>query len=119
LVPFKHFVASEIEGALRHIFGGGELAKAPSGASESTLRRWRDEFSRQMQEWAGALEAMIFQQYHQAFSLVRLSCHPLQRLEAALSKLPDYLPAQWPVMVKTIWWLKKSFHSAQDKSHPL
>ncbi len=106
-MPFKHYVASEIEGALRHIFGGGELSKAPSGAAESTLRRWRNEFSRQMQEWAGSLEAMIFQRSHQASSLVRLLSNPLKRLEEALSKLQD-LPSQWPAMVKTLWWLKKS-----------
>jgi len=110
LLPFKHYVAAEIEEALRHIFKGYELSKAPSGASESTLRRWRNEFNSQMQNWAGTLEAMIFQRSHQAPSLVRLLTDPLKRLEEALSNLPD-LPSQWPAMVKTLWWL--------STSHPL
>ena len=110
LVPFKHYVASEIEGALRHIFNGGKISKAPSGAAESTLWRWRNEFSRQMQEWAGLLEAKIFRLSRRAPSFVRLLSHPLKRLEEALSHLPT-LPFQWTVMVKTLWWL--------NPSHPL
>lgn len=107
LLPFKHYIASEIEGALRHIFEGGKISDAPSGASESTLWRWLKEFSRKMQEWAGLLEAMIFQRSGRAASLVRLPSNPLKRLERALSKVQD-LPSQWPVMVKALWWLKKS-----------
>jgi hypothetical protein len=113
LVPFKHYVASEIEGALRHIFEGGQISKAPSGAAESTLWRWWKEFKQKLPQWAGLLEAMRFSASggsHQASSLVRLLSNPLQRLEEALSKLQD-LPPQWPVMVKTLWWL--------STSHPL
>ena len=106
LIPHKQYVAAEIEGALRHIFEGGKVSDAPSGAAESTLWRWLKEFSYKMQEWAGLLEARIFRLSGQIPGFVRNS-HPLKRLEEALSKLQD-LPAQWPVMVKTLWWLKKT-----------
>lgn len=107
LLPFKHYAASEIEAALRHVFEGGELSQAACGAEESTLRRWRDEFRGKMQEWAGLLEAMAFDLFNQVPSLVQRISHPLRRLEQILSRLPA-LPPEWPVLVQALWWLKKS-----------
>jgi hypothetical protein len=109
LLPFKHYVVTEIEGALHHIFQGGELSKAPSGASESTLRRWRDEYKSKIQEWSGSLEDledMMLQKYGTP-SLIRLMSDPLVRLEEILSRLPP-LPFHWPVMIKALWWFAKS-----------
>jgi hypothetical protein len=100
-------VASEIEAALRHIYDGGELSRSPSGADESTLRRWRDEFGRKLQEWAGILESWIFKLYRRPPNFIKLLSHPLKRLEEALSHLPA-LPHRWVVMVKALWWLKIS-----------
>jgi hypothetical protein len=106
LLPFKHYVVAEIEGALRHIFQGGELSKAPSGASESTLQRWCDEYKPKLQEWVGRLEDLSNQMCHIP-SLVRMISDPLVRLEAVLSQLP-LLPSRWPIMIKTLWWVAKS-----------
>jgi hypothetical protein len=106
LLPFKHYIVTEIEGALRHIFQGGEISKAPSGASESTLRRWRDEYKPKIQEWSGRLEDLILSQCRNP-ELIRLSFDPLARLAEVLSRLPP-LPGNWPVMVKALWWLAKS-----------
>jgi len=104
LLPFKHYVASEIEGVLRHLFGGGKLSEAPSGADESTLRRWWSEFSHKLPQWAGALESRAYQVFGPRPSLMRHS-HTLKRLEEALSRLPA-LPSRWPMMVKALYWLK-------------
>ena len=106
LLPFKHYVASEIEGVLRHLFHGGRLSESPSEADERTLRRWWSEFSHKLPQWAGALESRIFELSRQVPSFIRHS-HPLKRLEKALSWLPA-LPSRWTVMVKTLWWLKTS-----------
>jgi hypothetical protein len=94
---------------LRHIFQGGELSKSPVGASESTLRRWRDEYQPKLQEWAGRLEALIMGQ-RPTPGLIGLTFDPLARLEEVLSGLPP-LPSDWSLMIKTLWWL--------TKSHPL
>jgi hypothetical protein len=99
-------VAEEIEEALRHIFRGGEISKTPSGAAESTLRRWRDEFQSKIQEWSGRLEEILA--IPQA-GLIRWP-DPLRRLEEAMSRLPP-LPGKWPVMTGALWWL--------NKPHPL
>ncbi len=107
LLPFKHYVASEIEGVLRHIFEGGRISKAPSGADESTFRRWVTEFSRNLPQWAGLVETRTFGLLSHALSLIPLLSHPLGRLEKILSGLPA-LPSDWPVLVQTLWWLKKS-----------
>jgi len=106
LLPFKHYVAGEIEGVLRHLFGGGKLSEAPSGADEGTLRRWWEEFRHKLPQWAGALESHVFELSRQLPGLIRHS-HPLMRLEEALSRLPP-LPSRWTVMTRTLYWLLSS-----------
>ncbi len=106
LLPFKQYVVAEIEGVLRHLLDGGKLSEAPSAADESTLRRWWHEFGHKLEEWAGRLEARVFQVLRQIPGLL-CDTNPLKRLETALSRLPA-LPSEWPTMVKTLWWLKKS-----------
>jgi hypothetical protein len=73
------------------------------------LRRWRDAYQPQIQEWSGRLEELILDQ-RRIPGLIGLSFDPLARLAEVLSRLP-LLPGKWPVMVKTLWWL--------SKSHPL
>jgi hypothetical protein len=68
------------------------------------LRRWRNEFSHKLQEWAGLLESWIFKLYRRPPNFIKLLSHPLKRLEEALSHLPA-LPSQWATLVKTLWWL--------------
>jgi hypothetical protein len=110
LLPFKHYVASEIEGVLRHIFDGGRLAESPSGADESTLRCWWSEFSRKLPQWAGVLESRVFKLSRRVPGLIGCS-DSLKRLEEVLSRLPA-LPSRWTVLVKALWWLKTSFDFA-------
>jgi len=109
LLPFKHYVAREIEGVLRHLFNGGQLSRVESGADESTLRRWWKEFSPKLENWAGRLEGRILKLTQRTPSFPH-KLHPLQRLEEILSRLPP-LPAWWAVMIKTLWWL--------ENTHPL
>ena len=110
LLPFKHYVVKEIEGVMRHLCDGGKLSLAPSAAEESTLRRWWKEYSAKMQEWAGLLESRTYEPSCQAPSIIKLSIHPLKRLETTLSRLLP-LPPHWAVMVKVLYWL--------NISHPL
>jgi hypothetical protein len=100
-------VVEEIEGVLWHWCDGGKLSWAPSAAEESTLRRWWNEFSRKMPQWAGLLELKAFKLFHRAPGFIKLLSHPLKRLEEALSHLP-VLPSRWTVLVKTLYWLKIS-----------
>ena len=110
LLPFKHYIAPEIEKVLRHLFDGGKLYEVSfSEADDRTVRRWWSEFSQKLPQWAGSLEARIFSLSGRIPNFIRNS-HPLKRLEEALSRLPP-LPAWWTVMVKTLWWL--------ENSHPL
>ena len=78
-----------------------------SEADESTIRRWRKEYGKKMVEWAGKLEAIVLMLYGHIPEVIQLASHPLKRLEQVLSFLPA-LPAQWTVITKTLWWLKKS-----------
>jgi hypothetical protein len=97
----------EIEEVLNHYWDGGKLSEAPSGASESTLSRWCQEFGEEMVGWAGMLEARLSRIGRPIAGLVGCLSHPLKRLEETLSSLPA-LPAQWAVITKTLWWLKNS-----------
>ncbi len=106
LLPFKQYVASEIEGVLRYLFDGGKLSKSPSLADERTQQRWWNEFSGKMQQWAALLESRTDELLNRAPSLLHHS-RPLERLEETLSQLP-VLPSWWTVMVKAFWWLKTS-----------
>jgi len=108
--PLSTIVVKEIEGVMRHLCDGGKLSQAPSAAEESTLRRWWKEYSAKMQEWAGLLESRTYEPSCQAPSIIKLSIHPLKRLETTLSRLLP-LPPHWAVMVKVLYWL--------NISHPL
>jgi hypothetical protein len=107
LLPFKHYVAQEIERVLRHLFDGGRLLESPSGAEERTLRRWWREFSHKLGQWAGALESRIFELSRQVPSFMDHS-HPLKRLEEVLSRLPSLL-SRCSVMVQALWWLERAY----------
>jgi len=106
LLPFKHYVAPEIEGVLRHLLNGGKPSKSFSEADVRTQQRWWDEFSSKMEQWAGLLESSAYELLNRVPSIFRHS-HPLERLEETLSQLPA-LPYWWTVMVKTLYWLKTS-----------
>jgi hypothetical protein len=108
-VPFKQYVATEIERVLRYFFDGGKLSGLSTEITEadaSTVGRWLKEFGQKLPQWAGALEARIFGLSGQIPGFIRDS-HPLKRLETALSRLPP-LSSQWPVMAKALWWLQNS-----------
>jgi len=106
VLPFKQYVVREVEGVVRHVLDGGKLSEAPCGADESTLRRWRHEFSLRLPEWAGSLESMVLRVSGRVPKLIG-SPHPLKRLERALSLLPP-LATRWTTLVKTLWWLRIS-----------
>jgi hypothetical protein len=110
MLPFKHYTAPEIEGELHHLAGGNSLAESHSNADESTLRRWWNEYSYQMPQWAGSLESKALQLYHRIPDCVSLLTNPLKRLENVLLQLPP-LPVRWTVLVKAMWWL--------NPTHPL
>jgi hypothetical protein len=110
LLPFKHYVAQEIEGVLRHLFNGGRLIKSPSFADESTLRRWWKEFRDKLPQWVGLLEARLTQLGCRIPGFILFFTDPFKRLEEDLSLLTA-LPSRWPILVKALWWL--------STSHPL
>jgi hypothetical protein len=110
LLPFKRHVAAEIEGVLCHLFKGERLIKSPSQADESTLRRWWKEFRQKLPQWAGLLEAQIFNLSGRPPNYIALFPEPLKRLAEDLSRI-TVLPVEWPVLIKAVWWL--------STSHPL
>jgi transposase-like protein len=107
LLSFKHYVASEIERTLFHCCDGGKVSESPSGASESSIWRWRKEFGEQMVGWAGILEAKLIRLGKFEAGIMQCLSHPLNRLEKVLSFFPA-LPGRWTIITKTLWWLKNT-----------
>ena len=86
---------------------GGTYDQSPSLAEVSTIKIWWKEFNHKLPQWAALLEALIYTFSQQATNLLN-HFDFLKRLEEALAKLPS-LPARWPVMVKTFWWLSTTY----------
>jgi hypothetical protein len=107
LIPHKHYAVREIEGALQHSYDGHKLTKAPSAAEESTLYRWRKEYSYKIHQLAGLLEARISEIFRQAHSVINVTTNPLKRLKKALNRLVP-LPSRWPLIVQALYWLLPS-----------
>jgi hypothetical protein len=107
LLPYKRYIADEIEAALQHLTSGGSLDKAPGGAEESTLRRWLKEFQGKIRDWAGQLESILWRLKQRIASLTRLPLNPFQRLKFVLSEY-SALPSHWTLLVKALYWLQKS-----------
>jgi hypothetical protein len=92
MIPHKHYDASEIEEALEK----AERTDAESiarhletHAEESTIRRWIDDFSKQMPSMATRLEQMAVEFGMGGVSLTRMSDRPLQRLRRAVELLQE------------------------------
>lgn len=107
LLPYKHYVAREIEQVLQTFSGIKPSAQLSTGAEESTLRRWRKEFLHKMQHWAGSLEAKAQEWFQRGHSLLTVPSQPMRRLELAVSLLPK-LPPRWPLFIQAIYWLQPS-----------
>jgi hypothetical protein len=60
-----------------------------------------------MRDWAGQLEAVLWQLKQRIASIIRLSLNPLHRLQAVLSEYAS-LPSHWTLLVKALYWLQKS-----------
>jgi hypothetical protein len=107
LLPYKRYSADDIEIALRHQESGRTYKQAPGEVDERTLQRWKKEFQVKMRDWAGNLEAVLFQLRQQLSSLTRVALNPLQRLQSILSEYAG-LPSHWTLLVKALYWLQKS-----------
>jgi hypothetical protein len=110
LIPFKHYVAREIDHFLRSLSKGYSFTQMQTGAEDSTLRRWQKEFREKMQSWAGRLESNAKELFDKQTHLFDISSNPYQRLEQALDLLPRF-PLRWSVLIKVIQIL--------NLSHPL
>jgi hypothetical protein len=107
MVPYKHYAATEIEEVLED---AERTEKEPGSglpetyAEESTLQRWRKEFSEQLPLMAGQLEQIAADVGMGESSLIQLSKKPLQRLRAAVGALQE-LPSKISSLAYAFWLL--------------
>jgi hypothetical protein len=90
MVPHKHYAASEIEEVLEEAERTEEEPASgfpETHAEESTVQRWKKDFSEQMPAMAGQLEQIAVDLGMGEPSLIRLSEKPLQRLRMAVDSL--------------------------------
>jgi hypothetical protein len=107
MVPYKHYAASEIEEVLEKAERTEEepvCGLPETHAEESTMQRWKKDFSEQMPQLAGQLEQIAVDLGMGETSLIRLSEKPLQRLRAAVNVLQE-LPSKISSLVYALWLL--------------
>jgi hypothetical protein len=107
MVPYKHYAASEIEEVLEE---AERTKKEPAVgfpetyAEESTMQRWKKDFSEQMPLMAGQLEQIATDLGMGEPSLIQLSEKPLQRLRAAVDVLQE-VPSKVSSLAYAFWLL--------------
>jgi hypothetical protein len=107
MVPYKHYAASEIEEVLEEAERTEEKPASSlpeTHAEESTMRRWKKDFSEQIPLMAGRLEQIAAALGMGESSLIRLSEKPLQRLRSAVNTLQD-LPFKVSSLAYAFWLL--------------
>jgi hypothetical protein len=107
MIPYKHYAALEIEEVLEEFERTEEEPTSglpETHAEESTLQRWKKDFSEQMPSMAGQLEQIAADLGMGASSLIPFSGKPLQRLRAAVNMFQE-LPGRISSLAYAFWLL--------------
>jgi hypothetical protein len=92
MIPHKHYDDSEIEEVIEEAESSdaeSDGSRLETHAEESTMRRWIDQFSKQIPSMAARLEQMAADMGMGGVSLTRISDRPLQRLRRAVEMLQE------------------------------
>lgn len=86
LCPYKRYVGAEIEAAIEAASCKGVAANI-TGAEESTIRRWKNQFAKRLSERLQVLARLLMNEYEQMISLVDNS-QGLNRVRQLLQLFP-------------------------------
>jgi len=109
MLPHKHYCAADVEEVLRAAETHTPTSELQTTADESTLRRWRNEFSAMLDVLSGTLESIATAVRRPVKPLLQMAKAPLARLREAVTALEE-LPAGWTYLSRAYFW---------RRTHPL
>lgn len=86
LCPYKRYVGAEIEAAIESRCGEAKTANG-TAAEESTIRRWRNQFARRLEERLQVLARVLMNEYEKMVSLLS-NWQGLDRVRRLLQLFP-------------------------------
>jgi hypothetical protein len=86
LCPYKRYVGAEIEAAIEPKCGEEETAKI-TAAEESTIRRWKNQFARRLEERLQVLVRVLMNEYEKMLSLLD-NWQEIDRLRRVMQLFP-------------------------------
>jgi hypothetical protein len=84
LCPYKRYVGAEIEAAIEP----ANSKRVVTGAEESTIRRWKNQFARRLSERLNILTRLLMNEYEKMISLLDNS-QGLNRVRRLLQLFPE------------------------------
>ena len=103
MLPRKHYCAAEVEEVLHAEETGLPMSQLRTQADESTVRRWRNEFSTVLDNLSGALEAIATMVRGKPMPLLQMAGSSFKRLREAVATLEE-LPPDWTHLSRAFFW---------------
>jgi hypothetical protein len=97
MLPNKHYSGPEIEQVLVAVEEGTPINSVATYAEESTIQRWKRQFSSVIPVLCAQLEALAYMLFMEKTSLSSLPDRPLSRLKKALGHLEKHRP-EWTLL---------------------
>jgi hypothetical protein len=91
LIPFKKYVASEVEEAVMEQLIGPKMATLETEAEESTIRRWWRQYKERTAKAANELEALLMKEHSKMVSLLKADMVGVKRLKILIERFPQIL----------------------------
>jgi len=103
MLPHKHYCAAEVEEVLYAEETGSPTSQLRTNADESTVRRWRNEFSTVLNTLSGTLEAIAALVRGKPKPLLQMAGTSFKRLREAVSSLEE-LPTGCTHLSRAFYW---------------
>ena len=103
MLPHKHYCAAEVEEVLHAQEIGSPMSQLSTNADESTVRRWRNEFSAVLDSLSGTLEAIAAVICGKPKPLLQMAGASFKRLREAVASL-EKLPTGWTHLSRAYFW---------------
>lgn len=103
MLPHKHYCAAEVEEVLHAEETGLPTGQLRTQADESTVRRWRNEFSTVLDNLSGTLEAIATMIRGKPKPLLKMAGSSFKRLREAVATLEE-LPPGWTHLSRAFFW---------------
>jgi len=91
LIPFKKYVACEVEEAVMEQLESHKIATLDTEADESTIHRWWRQYKKRTTKVANELESLLMKEYSKMVSLLKADMVGVKRLKILIESFPQIL----------------------------